>query len=85
MSKGVSIELHKFWFCHDDLLHCVGRTRQKYALNRPTLLSLWPMQARTNLSQIEVVALEEGGFLLLEKPRCPFVNQVGDDNFTPMN
>jgi len=25
-TKGVSIELHKFWFCHDDLLRCVRWT-----------------------------------------------------------
>jgi hypothetical protein len=25
VTKGVSIELHKFWFCHDDFIHCVGR------------------------------------------------------------
>jgi hypothetical protein len=40
------------------------------------------VQVRTNFTQIEVVALEEVGFLLLEKPRCPFVNQVGDDIYT---
>jgi hypothetical protein len=34
---------------------------------------------------IKVVALEEVPFLLLEKPRCPLVNQVGDDISTPMN
>jgi hypothetical protein len=46
----------------------------KYALDSPTLPSLWPMQARTYLIQIEVVALEEVGFVLLEKPRCPLIN-----------
>jgi hypothetical protein len=35
--------------------------------------------------EIEVVALEEVGFSLSEKPRCPLVNKVGDDNFAPMN
>jgi hypothetical protein len=43
------------------------------------------VQARTNLTDIEVVALEEDGFLLSKKPTCPFINQVGDDIFTPMN
>jgi hypothetical protein len=38
-TQGVSIELHKHWFCHDDLMHCVGGTSKKYALNRPTLFS----------------------------------------------
>jgi hypothetical protein len=32
-----------------------------------------------------VVALEEVGFLFLEKPRCPLINQVGDNIFAPMN
>jgi hypothetical protein len=38
-----------------------------------------------NLIQIEVVALEEAGFLLSEKPRCPLVNPIRDDIFAPMN
>ncbi len=80
-AQGVSIELHKFWFCHDDLMHCVGRTSRKYALNRPTLPSLWPVQKRIDLTQIEVVALEESSFLLSKKPICPFVNPIGDDIF----
>ncbi len=84
-TKGVIIELHEFWFCHDDLLRCVGRTSMKYALNRPVLPSSWLVQARTNLTQIEVVALEEASFLLSEKPKCPLVNHVGNDNSTPMN
>jgi hypothetical protein len=53
----------------------------KYAFDRPTLPSLWLVQEGTNLTQIEVVALEEAGFLLSEKPRCPFVNLVGEDIF----
>jgi hypothetical protein len=36
----------------------------KYALNTPTLPSLWHLQERIDLIQIEVVALEEVGFLL---------------------
>ncbi len=84
-AKGVLNELHKFWFCHDDLLCCVGGTSRKYAFNRPTLPSLWPMQLGKNLTQIEVVALEEVGSLLLEKPRCPLVNWVGNNNFALVN
>ncbi len=73
-TKGVSIELHKFWFCHADLLCCMGMTSRKYALDQPTLPSLSPLQVGIDLIQIEVVALEEVGFLLSEKPRCPLVN-----------
>jgi hypothetical protein len=43
------------------------------------------MQARLDLTHIEMVALEEVGFLLLKKSRCPFVNQIGDDQFAPIN
>jgi hypothetical protein len=65
-------------------VHCVGGTIKKYALDRPTLTSLWLVQEGTNLTQIEVVVLEEVSFLLLEKRRCPFINLVGDDIFTFM-
>jgi hypothetical protein len=47
-TKGVSIELYKFWFCHNDLLRCMGRTSRKYAFDRPILLSLWLVQTWTN-------------------------------------
>jgi hypothetical protein len=42
------------------------------------------MQERRNLIQIEVVALEEAGFLFSKKSRCPLVNPIGDDIFTSM-
>jgi len=45
-------------------MHCVGGISRKYALNRPTLPSLWLVQERIDFTQIEVVALEEAGFLL---------------------
>jgi hypothetical protein len=72
--KGVLIELHKFWFYHDDLNCCVGRINRKYVLDNLTLPSLWLVQVGTYLTQIKVVALEEVGFLLAKKPRCPFIN-----------
>jgi hypothetical protein len=65
-------------------MRCVGRTSRKYALDRLALLTLWLVQERKNLIQIEVVVLKEAGFLLLEKPRCPFINSIKDDIFAPM-
>jgi hypothetical protein len=44
---------------------CVGGTSKKYAFDMHALTSLWHVQEGTNLIQIEVVALEEVGFLLL--------------------
>jgi hypothetical protein len=63
----------------------MGGTSKRYAFNRPTLLSLWHVQARINFIQIKVLTLEETKLLLLEKLRCPFINQVGDNRFTPLN
>jgi hypothetical protein len=65
-------------------MRCVGGTSKKYALDRPTLPSLWLVQEGTNLTQIEVVALEEVSFLLLEKLIRPLINPIGDDISTPM-
>jgi hypothetical protein len=45
----------------------------KYAFDRLALLSLWHVQVGIDLTQIEVVALEEVGFLLLEKPNVPLL------------
>jgi hypothetical protein len=42
------------------------------------------VQEGTNLIQIEVLALEEAGFLLSKKPRCPLVNLVGTNISAPM-
>jgi hypothetical protein len=53
---------------------CVGGTSKKYALDKPTLHSLWHMQAKIDLIQIEVMALEEASFLLSNKPKCPLIN-----------
>jgi len=63
---------------------CVGRIGKKSILNRPTLFSLWHVQEGIDLVQIEVVALEEAGFLLLKKPRCPLINPIKDDIYAPM-
>jgi hypothetical protein len=54
----------------------VGRTNKKYALDRPTLPSLWLVQVGTNLIQIEVVALEESWFLAFRKTKMS-LHQLG--------
>jgi hypothetical protein len=68
--KGATIELHKFWFCHDDHNRCVGSTRRKYAIGRSIVPFIWHMQEGNNLIEDEVTTLEEPGFLLFEKPMC---------------
>ncbi len=41
VSKDAGIELHKFWFCHDDQSRCVEGFGRKYAIGRPIVPSLW--------------------------------------------
>jgi hypothetical protein len=52
----------------------VGGTNKKYAFDKLALLSLSHVQEGINFIQIEVVALEETSFLLLEKQKSPFIN-----------
>jgi hypothetical protein len=41
--KGFTPICHKFWFCEDDLIHCVGGIGRKYCVDRPLVPSMWPM------------------------------------------
>jgi hypothetical protein len=84
-AKGVTIELHKFWFCHDDQNRCVGGIRKEYAIGRPIVPSLWPVQERTNLTQDEVMTLKKAGFLLSRKAKCHPRNLFGDSSSFPIN
>ncbi len=47
--------------------HCVGDTKHKYALDRPTILEIWLIKAETNLTIDEIKSLEEVGFVLNRK------------------
>jgi len=50
------------WFCLDDLSCCVDGTTQKYAVARPSVTTVWPIQKGTDLIQKEVIALQEARF-----------------------
>jgi hypothetical protein len=54
-------------------------------IDRLALLSLWVVQQGIDLTQIGVVAMEELGLLLLDKPKYPLVNLVRDSISAPMN
>ncbi len=43
------------------------------------------MHERTDLTQYEVLALEEAGFILFEKPKWHPKNLFGDDAYLPIN
>jgi hypothetical protein len=50
------------WFCPNDLSCCVSGTTQKYVVPRPLVLTIWPIKEGTNLTQKEIITLEEVGF-----------------------
>ncbi len=43
---------------------CVGDMKCKCALDKPVVLEIWPIKAKTNLTQDEINSLEETGFVL---------------------
>jgi len=73
---------HKFWFCVNNLTHCVGRIGRKYHVDRPLVPSTWPMQVGTNLIQFEMIALGEARFILCEACKCVFRTLFVNENTT---
>jgi hypothetical protein len=45
-----SLKHHKHWFCPYDLSCCVGGTIWKFAIARPRVPTIWPIQEGTNLT-----------------------------------
>jgi hypothetical protein len=41
------LKLHKFLFCANDMNHCVGGTKCKYALDRLAISKIWLIQVKT--------------------------------------
>jgi hypothetical protein len=57
-----SLKHHKHWFSTNDFNHCVGGTTWNFAIARPFVPSVWPIQEGTNLIQKEVTTLKEASF-----------------------
>jgi hypothetical protein len=83
--KSAAIELHKFWFYHDDHNRCVGGTKRKYAIGRSIVPFIWHVQEGNNLIEDEVTTLKKLGFLLSKKLMCNPRNVFGDDAFVLVN
>jgi hypothetical protein len=43
---------------------CIDGTKRKYALDKPTMLKIWPVQIETNITQDEIKFFEEARFVL---------------------
>ena len=46
-----------FWFCWDDIQRCVKGTKQKWVIDWPQVLDIWPVLSGTNLNQEETLLL----------------------------
>ena len=60
-------ERMQFYFCNDDIEHCVKGTRRKWVLLVPAILTIWPVKVDTKLSVAEILALEVAGFRLPQR------------------
>ncbi len=68
--KGSTPTYNKFWFCVDDMTHCVGGTRKTYIIDRSIVSTIWLVQVRNKLTCDEVTLLEEVEFVLCEEWKC---------------
>ena len=56
-----------FWFCADDIKHCVSGNKKAWVLDWPTVPPTWPVKLGTNLTREEVFVLEDVGFQLQQR------------------
>ena len=63
----------QFFFCVDDIERCIKASRRKWiipysnTLERPPILTIWPIKIGTNLTRSEIKALENASFQLLQR------------------
>ena len=76
--KSVEVD---FWFCDDDIKRCVSGNKKAWVLDWPAIPRTWPVKLGTNLTQEEVLALEDAGFQLQQRgamsPRRMFISMLG--------
>ena len=58
---------YEFWFCPDDIKHCVRDSKKKYVLDWPIVPNTLHVKIGTNISRQEVLALEDVGFQLQQR------------------
>ena len=57
-----------FWFCLDDIEHCVKGSKRSWVLDWPQVPDVWPVLSSTNLTRQETLLLQDAGFTLQEHP-----------------
>lgn len=76
---GAPFNLHKFWFCADDM-NCYTRgTKRRYVVDRRVIPLIWHVQKGINLSHNKVKALKETSFVFYKQqpilPRSLFAKE----------
>jgi hypothetical protein len=64
-------EVIEFFFCNDNIEHCIKGTKRKWVQSRPDIPSIWPVKIGTNLSKKEILDLESASFQL---PQCAVIS-----------
>jgi len=54
----------EFYFCNDNIEHYVKSLRYKWVLSMPRVPAIWLVKVGTNLSKVEILALESADFIL---------------------
>ena len=53
-----------FWFCPNDIEHCMKGTKHSWVLDWPQVLDVWPILSGTNLTCQEALLLQDASFKL---------------------
>jgi hypothetical protein len=66
--SGSKVIVTDFWFCLDDIEHCVKGTKRLWVLDWPQVPNVWLVLSGTNLTRQETLLLQDAGFKLQERP-----------------
>ena len=78
--KKNKLEHMQLFFCNDDIDRCLKGTKRKWVKSRPEVPEVWPVKMGTNLSQKEILALENAGFQLQRRLKMSPRRLFGDHN-----
>jgi hypothetical protein len=57
-----------FWFCLDDIEHCMKGTKRPWIIDWSQIPDVWPILRSTHLTCQEILLLQDAGFKL---QKCP--------------
>jgi len=76
--KKNKIEKMQFFFCNDDVEHCVKGSKQKWVFSKLEVPDIWPLKFWTNLIKKEMTDLQNARFHLLQCVAISLKRLFGD-------